>query len=82
MSLVILFCQVLALVGARWLAGLIFRWGDLEILDDPIPSKLYCQYFRNKNHDTSLAELEERDEPDIDSKPGGKGMEWNKDTST
>ena len=28
---------------------MIFRWDDLEILDDSIPDKMYCQYFRTKN---------------------------------
>ena len=34
--------QVLLLVAGRWLVGWIFPAKDLEILDDPIPEKLYC----------------------------------------
>ena len=57
------------------MAGLIFRWDDLEILDDPIPDKLYCQHFRAKNRkrEEGLVEDEVKIEPDIDSKPGGEG---------
>jgi hypothetical protein len=64
--------MVLMLVGARWLAGFIFRWSDLEILDDPIPERLYCQHFRQKNHTPNLTELEgggEGEESDLDDKP-------------
>ena len=34
--------QVLLLVAGRWLVGWVFPAKDLEILDDPIPEKLYC----------------------------------------
>lgn len=37
--------QVLFLVVGRWLAGFLFLKHDLEILDDPIPDKLYCKRF-------------------------------------
>ena len=72
--------QVLMLVGARWMAGLLFRWSDLAILDDPIPEKLYCQHFRNKNNknlgqpdqSTKLSELESGvEEENLDAKPEG-----------
>ena len=62
------------LVGARWLAGMLFRWSDLEILDDPIPEKLYCQHFRSRNHQPGLADLEEAgngEDHDLDTKPEG-----------
>lgn len=59
------------LVGARWLAGLLFRWSDLEILDDPIPPRLYCQHFRTKNHAPSLTELEGGEDPEQDDKSEG-----------
>ena len=59
------------LVGARWLAGLLFRWSDLEILDDPIPPRLYCQHFRTKNHDPGLTELEGGEDRELDDKSEG-----------
>ena len=64
------------LVGARWLAGLLFRWSDLELLDDPIPERLYCQHFRHKNHAPRLMELEGggeggEGETELDDKPEG-----------
>ena len=33
---------MLLLVAGRWLVGWVFPAKDLEILDDPIPEKLYC----------------------------------------
>ncbi len=33
---------MLLLVAGRWLVGWVFPAKDLEILDDPIPDKLYC----------------------------------------
>ena len=46
------------LVGARWLAGFLFRWSDLELLDDPIPETLYCQNVRNWKQKSSISEME------------------------
>lgn len=54
----------------RWLAGFFFSWRDLEILDDPIPAKLYCKAFRKDERKGSLKGLEEG-EADIDSKEPG-----------
>ena len=36
-----------------------FRWSDLELLDDPIPERLYCQKFRRQNRSPSTTGLEE-----------------------
>ena len=63
------------LVGARWLAGLIFRWSDLEILDDPIPERLYCQHFKTKNHTPSLTDLEGGGEEETELDDKREGME-------
>lgn len=59
------------LVGARWLAGLLFRWSDLEILDDPISARLYCKHFQTKNHTPSLTELEGGEDLEQDDKSEG-----------
>ena len=46
------------LVGARWLAGFLFRWSDLELLDDPIPEKMYCKSVRQWKQGSGGDDLE------------------------
>ena len=53
-----------------------FRWPDLELLDDPIPERLYCQKFRRQNRSPSTTGLEEgegleevAEDTDLDEKP-------------
>ena len=36
----------MTLLLGRWLLGFCFPHSDLELLDDPLPSKLYCRRFR------------------------------------
>ena len=42
--------QILLLVAGRWFVGWIFPARDLEILDDPIPEKLYCGRNGKNSH--------------------------------
>ena len=46
------------LVGARWVAGFLFRWSDLEILDDPMPETMYCRGVRRWKNSSSTSEIE------------------------
>jgi hypothetical protein len=66
--------MVLMLVGARWLAGFLFRWSDLELLDDPIPEKMYCRSVRQWKQGSGGDDLEgaggEDDKPESGASNG------------
>ena len=42
----LLYPQVLSLLLGRWMLGFCFPHSDLELLDDPLPKRLYCSRFR------------------------------------
>ena len=52
---------MLTLLLGRWVLGFCFPRNDLELLDDPLPDKLYCRQFRreespSKDVETGLVE--------------------------
>ena len=40
------------------MAGFLFRWSDLEILDDPMPETMYCRGVRRWKNSSSTSEIE------------------------
>ena len=40
------------------MAGFLFRWSDLELLDDPISEKFYCVKVRQWKQGSNLSDVE------------------------
>ena len=40
------------------MAGFLFRWSDLELLDDPISEKFYCVKVRQWKQSSDLSDVE------------------------
>lgn len=63
---------MLLLVAGRWLVGWCFPKRDLDILDDPIPDKLYCSKKKKGCIDNGESEKGSLDEADS-SEPVANG---------
>lgn len=59
---------MLTLLLGRWILGFFFPHGDLELLDNPLPKKLYCRRFREESPTKDIeVGLEETDNDALDS---------------
>ena len=59
--------QVLLLVVGRWFLGFVFCKRDLELLDDPIPDKLYCKRFRYRKDNATTTTAKTLEEGKVES---------------